>query len=132
MNASSEEVAASHVAVDAENGLYILGFYERKDGGGKYLLLQRSHHFDEQDRALGMDKAHVQLSDESRSCYGGISEISVSHDGIRFSFDDKAAAALGLNGPLYINVDAALLSSSGAIDLIGKICEPDGTRILQE
>lgn len=132
MSASGDEVVVSHIAVDVENGLYVLGFYGQEGGGGKYLLLQRSHHFDRQDKALGMDKVHVQLSDESRSCYGGISEISVSHDGIRFSFDEKAAAALGLNGPLYINVDAALVSSSGAIDLMSKICGPDGTRISRE
>jgi len=129
MTASGEKLVASHVAVDTENGLYVIGFYEQEDGGGKYLLLQRANRFDEQDRALGMDKAHVQLSDESRSCYGGISEISVSHDGIRFSFDEKAAIALDLNGPLYIDVDEALLSSTGAIDLMSKICELDGTKI---
>lgn len=132
MSASIEEVIATHVAVDTENSFDILGFYEQDDGSGRYLLLQRSHQFDEQDRALGIDKVHVEISDESRSCYGGISEISVSHDGIRFSFDEKAAAALGLNGPLYINVDEALLSSSGAIDLMSKICEPDGTKISRE
>lgn len=132
MSASGDEVVVSHIAVDVENGSYVLGFYEREDGSGKYLLLQRSHEFDEQDRALGMGKVHVEISDESRSCYGGISEISVSHDGIRFSFDEKAAVALGLNGPLYINVDEALLSSTVAIDLMSKICGPDGTRIYRK
>lgn len=129
MSVSIEKINANHVTADSENGLDILAFSEREDGDGKYLILQRSHHFDEQDRALGMDKAHVQLSDESRSCYGGVSEIAVSHDGIRFSFDEKAAVALGLNGPLYINVDEALLSSTGAINLMSKICGPDGTKI---
>lgn len=79
-----------------------------------------------------MDKVHVEISDESRSCYGGISEISVSHDGIRFSFDEKASAALGLNGSMYVNVDKVLLSSTGAVDLLSKICEPDGTKILRK
>lgn len=110
----------------------LIGFSERQGGDGKYLILQRSHEFDEQDRALGMDRVHVQISDESRSCYGGISEISVSHDGIRFSFDEKAAVALGLSSSLYINVDEVLLSSTGAIDFLRKICEPDGTRILRK
>lgn len=124
-----EDIIARYVAVHSDDVTDLIGFSERPGGDGKYLILQRSHEFDEQDRALGMDKAHVQISDESRSCYGGISEIAVSHDGICFSFDEKAAVALGLNGPLYINVDEALLSSTRAIDLMRKICGPDGTKI---
>lgn len=127
-----EDIIARHIAVHSDGVMDIVGFSERAGGDGRYLILQRSHEFDEQDRALGMDKVHVQISDESRSCYGGISEISVSHDGIRFFFDEKAAAALGLNDQLYINVDEALLSSTGAIDLLSKVCGPDGTRILRK
>lgn len=124
-----EEIIARHIAVHSDDVVDLVGFSERAGGDGKYLILQRSHEFDGQDRTLGMDKVHVEISGESRSCYGGISEISVSHDGIRFSFDEKAAVALGLNGPLYVNVDEALLSSTGAVDLISKICVPGGTKI---
>lgn len=124
-----EDIIARYVAMHSDDVMDLIGFSERPGGDGKYLILQRSHEFDEQDRALGMDKIHVQISDESRSCYGGISEIAVSHDDICFSFDEKAATVLGLNGPLHVNVDEALLSSTGVIDFMRKICDPDGIRI---
>lgn len=132
MSASVEEVVATHVAVDTENGFDILGFYEQDDGGGRYLLLQRSHQFDEQDRALGMDKVHVEISDESRSCYGGISEIALLGDRIVFSFDERSSAILGLDGRLNVKVDESLLASTGAVDLIARLCEPDGIKIIRK
>lgn len=131
MNDDLEEIAASHVVVHAEDGLDILGFSEHEDGKGKYLLLQRPRHFDEQDRALGMDKVHIQISDASRSCYGGILEVVVSDDRIIFTFDDRASAVLCVNQRLAVRVDGALLASTRAADRVASMCAPDGARIIR-
>lgn len=132
MSQGLEEIVAKHITVDTENGLDILGFSEQEDGDGRYLLLQKSHHFDEQDRALGMDKIHVQISDESRSCYGGISEIEMLSDRIVFSFDERSSAILGVHGRLNVKVDESLLASTGAVDLMAKMFMPYGTRIIRK
>lgn len=127
-----EDIVARHIAVHSDDVMDLIGFCERADGDGKYLILQRSHQFDEQDTALGMDKVHVQISDESRSCYGGISEITLLSDRIVFSFDERSSTILGVNGRLNVKVDESLLASTGAVDLITRLCEPDGTRIIRK
>lgn len=127
-----EDIIARHIAVHSDDVMDLVGFSERAGGGGKYLILQRLHEFDGQDRALGMDKVHVEISDESRSCYGGISEIVLFGDRIVFSFDERSSVILGVDGWLNIKVDESLLASSGAIDFIARMCEPDGTNIIRK
>lgn len=131
MNHDAEEIAASHVLVHTADRLDILGFSEHEDGKGKYLLLQRSRHFDEQDRALGMDKVHIEISDASRSCYGGILEVVVSDDRMIFTFDDRASAVLRVNQRLVVRVDGALLASTRAADRVASMCAPDGAGIIR-
>jgi len=131
MDGDVEEIMATCVGSRGENGLDVLVFSEHEDGDGKYLLLQRSHCFDEQDRALGMDRVHVQISDVSRACYGGILEVVVSDDRIIFTFDDTASAVLRVNRRLVVRMDGALLASTRAADRIEWMCAPDGARIVR-
>jgi Immunity protein 10 len=74
-----------------DNGCLTVGFRAADD---QYLLLSRSLHPSEQDRRLGLDGVHVELSDQGLSCYDGIAEVSVMPILIRFDLTEKGVRSL--------------------------------------
>lgn len=74
-----------------DNGCLTVGFRAADD---QYFLLSRSLHPTEQDRRLGLDGVHVELSDQGLSCYDGIAAVSIMPRLIRFDLTDKGVRSL--------------------------------------
>ena len=75
---------ASIVVVDSSDDEFILvGFADERDGAyGKALPTSGdSHHFDEQDVALGMDRVYTERNSQSQGGYGGVEQIDKLHRG---------------------------------------------------
>ena len=89
---------------------YVLILYERLDGSGERIELQRALSFDEQDRTLGMDTYCVCVA-SGATHYGGVRSWDLSGNRLAFEFSVPAAAALGIEA----NLSVELPDSSEAI-----------------
>jgi hypothetical protein len=54
-----------------------------------YFLISRALMPTEQDRSLGHDAVHLELSDQGLSCYDGIGAVSVFPTTIRIDFNER-------------------------------------------
>jgi hypothetical protein len=101
------EFAASGVALvtDAESGCRMLGFAEDPDGDGVCLIVMRDLSFDDRDRGLGRD-TYCLVDADQRTSYGGVVSWSIEGGVVVVSLDQKAGAAMGVNG-YRIAVDAS-------------------------
>lgn len=77
-----------------EDGVAELGFADDEFNTTQYLLLQRTLEPDQQDRASGFDRVHIELSDQSHSAYGDIDEVRLRMQGAAFRFDQTTAATV--------------------------------------
>lgn len=110
------------ISAKTENGVAILGFANDEVNTTQYLLLQRLLNPSQQDRALGLDRIHVQLNE--RSEYGAVKEACLRVQSVVFQFDEATAAAVSNGEPVEItfNVNSAQLDSLATQlrQLIGK------------
>ncbi|MGZ0077865.1 Imm10 family immunity protein [Methylomonas sp. YC3] len=53
----------------------------------RFVLIQQSNKYNEQDKKMGMDKMHIQVDDQSRSHYGGITKISIEGNILFFELE---------------------------------------------
>jgi len=88
---------AGIVTVDDSNDDFILvGLAEERSGPYREALhFQRSHVFNEQDIALGMNQVYVERNDQSQCGYGGIDRVELHRDHIEVILSGKTAEALG-------------------------------------
>ncbi len=96
---------ASHLFLQDNDHLTLLGFADDESAPSQYVLLQKAKEHDEQDRQMGMDKIHIQIEDESRSLYGGIKRISKEGKHLLIELEEKALSALDIDGDIDISVD---------------------------
>ncbi|RBP26417.1 immunity protein 10 of polymorphic toxin system [Oceanihabitans sediminis] len=73
------ELKAEKIFADYdENGLLIIGFSGKLSNEDFYLIIQdASDREDEQEIELGMDTFHIEVNDQSRGGYGGITELEL-------------------------------------------------------
>ena len=71
------KLALPFVVVQNEYGVALLGFADEQFNTTQYLLLQRTLAPDDQDRALGQDRVHIELND--RSAYGDVEEARIEN-----------------------------------------------------
>jgi hypothetical protein len=87
---------ANKVAVVDHLGSILVGFAHEQDGDCKEaLLLSRSHEFDEQDVALGMNQVHVERNDQIQSGYGGIERVVLCPEHVRVVLSGRTAESVG-------------------------------------
>lgn len=89
------EIKADIATVVEEGGAWLLGFVESDRTPIRYLQLQRQDRYDDQDVALGFNQAYIELNDQLWSCYGGLNEIHVAGNVIRFLLNPKGTHELG-------------------------------------
>ena len=94
---------ASCITWQNENGVAMLGFADDEFNTTQYLLLQRTLEPDQQDRALGHDRVHVQLNE--RSAYGNVEEAQLRKQGISFWLDQVTAATVSNGEGIEIAFD---------------------------
>ena len=102
---------ATHIFVQDDGHMVMIGFADDEFEPTRFVILQKAHKYDDQDKKMGMDKIHIQVEDESRSKYGGINAVTVSEDLIRVSLSDETKSALSVDGDIE-----ATLSVDGDIE----------------
>jgi hypothetical protein len=89
--------AANTVVVDDSDEEFILvGFADEQDGEYREALhFQRSHEFDEQDRALGLDSVYAERNGQGQGGYGGVERVELHRDRVRVVIGGPLAADMG-------------------------------------
>jgi hypothetical protein len=99
-------IEATDVVVDdADLGFIVVGFDSEGPGLRGSLMLQRSHEFDEQDVALGMDHVYIERDSQRYSAYGGITRFELRRDRAMVSLDAATARKLGNEAEFEVRFD---------------------------
>jgi immunity protein 10 of polymorphic toxin system len=99
-------IEATNVVVDdGDPGFILVGFDSEGPGPRRYLMLQRSHEFDEQDVALGMDHVHIERDSQGYSAYGGIMRFELRRDRAMISLNAVTARMLGNEEEFEVKFD---------------------------
>lgn len=88
---------ATHISIQDEGDILTIGFADDEISPSKYLILQKKHNYDDQDKKLGMDKIYVEIGDQSQSSYGGVVSILQKNNKICFQLDDSASRSLKID-----------------------------------
>jgi hypothetical protein len=82
--------------VSIENTEFCLqvGFADREFDTTQYLMLQRAHAFDEQNRRLGSANVYVERDAQSNSMYGGVAYCEMLPGRFRLLLDEDGATVM--------------------------------------
>lgn len=116
---------AAHTAVDNDDDALTVAVADAARHAKRYLMLQRAHKFDAQDRKLGMDRVWVEVEDEDRSCYGGIRSIVVREGTLIIVLDQSGEANLDIKGSIEVKLPESEATHK-AVAAIAEIAEKDG------
>lgn len=82
------EFHADFIAFEDAEDYWLVAFADQERHVKQYLMFQRAHEFDEQDRATGMDSYYVERDDQAYSGYGGVARVDLHPDRIVVRLDD--------------------------------------------
>jgi hypothetical protein len=85
---------ASKISADIDPDYWIVGFADLESDTDQYLLLQRAKVIEQQDIDLGHAIYHVEVNDQSCSCYGGIERAMLWRNRIEIAFAPQVSAAM--------------------------------------
>ena len=97
--------SANHIVVEEDELMKMISFADDEFAPSKFVILQKATANNESEQAMGMDKIHIQIEDESRSNYGGISAVRLIGGNLVLSLDREARLALQIEGDVEIFVD---------------------------
>lgn len=117
---------ANHIFVQEDDLMKIISFADDEFSPSKFLILQKAAASNESERAMSMDKIHIQIEDESRSSYGGISAVRLSGENLVLSLDQEARLALQIEGDVEIGVDRSHHDFESAVLELKRMCQSDG------
>lgn len=117
---------ATNISVQDDGYMVMVVFADDEHDPSKFVMLQKAHKYDDQDKRLGMDKIHIQLEDESRSAYGGINAIIISPDKIKISISEQTRARLLIDGDIEIRIVADKLEFGKIASQLKIMSEADG------
>jgi hypothetical protein len=92
----------------------------------KFVILQKTHEYDEQDKRLGMDSIHIQIEGEVRARYGGITSIACDRNTLIISLDEAARTDLNVQGDIEISLVADSEKAREAIGALEEMAVADG------
>lgn len=102
-------IIATFCSHDCIEGIGVISFCDAVDAPENFIIFQREKNPSESDVELGMDKMHVQLSDELRSGYDFVSLIKLEERRVVISLTEKGRKILMVDGEIV--VDAAKCGS---------------------
>lgn len=117
---------ANHIFVQEDDLMKIISFADDEFSPSKFLILQKAAASNESERAMSVDKIHIQIEDESRSSYGGISAVRLSGENLVLSLDQEARPALQIEGDVEIGVDRSHHNFESAVLELKRMCQSDG------
>jgi Immunity protein 10 len=105
-------IQADTVSVDESNPATIaVAFAENEPTTGvvrHYLLLERTHEFDDDVVKVGEADVYVELDSQARACYGGVTRFRLLRDRAHVVFDETAARHLGDVEAVEVRLDAGV------------------------
>ena len=117
---------AAHIFAQDDGYMLMIGLADNELEPSKFVILQKTHEYDDQDKQMGMDKIHIQVEDESRSQYGGINAIQVTDEVIRIALSDEARSALSVDGDIEVAVLKGHPDFEEVKSQLKKMCEVEG------
>jgi hypothetical protein len=113
---SMKSFRVQHVVCEelADLNCFVAVLYERPDGTGERLELQRALVFDDQDRATGMDTYCISIS-SGASQYGGVRSWSLEGPILIIHLDDEASEILEVEGGFRLHVDVPPAAFEGLV-----------------
>jgi hypothetical protein len=100
------EFEAKSINIAEEYGAIVVGLVDDESSPSRYVLLQRTLGPDEQDRALGHDRVHLQVNSESKSGYSDVEEAVLSRDRLSLRFNQETARRIGIDDVIEIRLAA--------------------------
>lgn len=125
-------IHATHCVYEIIDGAEIISFCDDQYNPEKYLVLQRTGDVDAQDKALGLDAMHVELSGQSRSGYGLIESISQTGRNFIFSPTKDGQIVLGVQGGILIDTSGCNVDLARLIDAIEEFCSEFRVNFVRE
>jgi hypothetical protein len=84
------------VVDDSDEDCILVGFADEQCGEYREALqFQRSHEFDEQDVALGMDSVYAERNEQSHGGYGGVERVELHPGRVRVVVGGALAGRMG-------------------------------------
>ncbi len=116
---------ATYIGIEDDGYVFVLGFADDAFAPQKYVLLQRGLEPDEQDISLGMDKAHVEIEDQSRSGYGGIASVRYRDGTLFIALTPEGKAFLAVDDEIAITLSCDEVMIARALEALPVVAKGD-------
>jgi hypothetical protein len=120
------EFNAISVSVEADADSWRVGFADAQFNSRRHLIVQRLRSPQAEDLELGLDGYHVELDDQSQSCYGGIQAFEIFADHLVVEFEDDSLCALGGDKVVVVRFSLRERQLQQLRGCLSKIFEGDG------
>ena len=117
---------AHHVFAEDDGHTTTVGFADDAFDPSQFVILQLAHQFDEQDEQLNMDKVYIQVGDQFRSKYGGVTAINVRENSLQLDLDVEAKNVLQVSGNIEVALDDKHPDLAAVISALKEISEREG------
>lgn len=115
------EFTAELVSVEEDDYCVVVGLADSSTDPSRYVILQNAKAYDDQDRELGMDHAHLEVGGGLEPCYGGLERVSLLGMELELLLSDVAQRRLGIKGGIAVTLKT--LDSRGPLEAaLGQIC----------
>ncbi|MFC6840590.1 Imm10 family immunity protein [Xanthomonas theicola] len=94
--------SAKNVSVREDGYCIVIGLADGEVDPSRYLILQNAKTYDQQDRNLGMDHAHIEIGGGLEPCYGGLEKVSFNGNIVEFLLSVEAQKKLGVTEGIEI------------------------------
>ena len=101
----------------------MVGFADQQYETQTYVLLQRTLHPSEQDKAMGQDGVHIMVNDPSRSVYGGIKRIELLQDEVVIGLDPEAKSTVNAATEIRIGIGDAQADLDELSKMLSVLCD---------
>jgi hypothetical protein len=116
---------ASHVFNEDDDYMVMLGFSDDEFEPSQFVILQKAHEYDDQDIKLGMDKVHIQVEDQLRAQYGGISAFKLEGNCLSIELENETKNSLKVDGNIEITLDLNHPNVNSTITVIEEIAKQE-------
>ena len=95
---------ARSLSVEEDRDGWRVGLADDTECPQRYLIIQRSRFFDEQDQTLGLANLYYELDDQSKGFYGGVQRIQLSPSTLVLSIDERVARSRDVQPKVRIDL----------------------------
>ncbi|WP_166743622.1 Imm10 family immunity protein [Xanthomonas cannabis] len=121
---------AKDISVEDDGYAMVVGLVDDPSNPSKFVILQRTKFPDAQDKALGLDKMHIELGGENKSRYGGVECIEIKGIKLKLSISSTARSELGLKGDIEVNLPEEA-EMEKLKESLAEMCQADGVKFIR-